>query len=271
MFLLFDIGGTHTRFTTSQDGKEIGEVTLISTFKNFEEGILRLEKFADEETKGEKIIAAAGGIAGSLDHEKTMLVGSPHIPGWTGKPLKKALEDIMNAPVFLENDAALAGLGEAVFGAGQKFQIMVYITISTGIGGARIVDKKIDKNALGFEPGQQVIDYKNEASIESIISGSALERRFNKKAYEITDEAIWEEEARILAYGLHNGIMHWSPEGIVLGGSMILKKPGIDIERVRFHLKKILKNFLELPQVTEASLGDYGGLYGALTYVQQQK
>lgn len=268
MYLLFDIGGTNTRLTISKDGKTLEEPTSVFTLKNFDEGITQFKKFVSERVSGKKITAAAGGIAGPLDREKTMLVNSPNIPDWAGKPLKKTLEDTIGAPVFLENDAALAGLGEAVFGSGQNFSIMVYITVSTGIGGARIVDKKIDRSALGFEPGQQVIDYKNGASLESIVSGSALLRRFNKKPHEITDEAVWEEEARVLAYGLNNAIVHWSPDGIVLGGSMMLKKPGIEIERVRFHLKNIFHIFPEIPQIVEAALADTGGLHGALAYLQ---
>lgn len=270
MYLLFDIGGTNTRLAISRDGKTLEEPTNIPTTKDFDGGIAQLKKFINKRAGGEKITAAAGGIAGPLDREKTMLVNSPNIPDWARKPLKKALEDAIGAPVLLENDTALAGLGEAVFGAGQNFSIMVYITISTGIGGVRIIDKKIDRNALGFEPGQQIIDYKNGASLEGIISGSALERRFNKKPYEIIDEVVWEEEARILAYGLNNVIVHWSPDGIVLGGSMILKKPGVDIHRVRFHLKNILHIFPDPSPIVEAALANFGGLHGALAYLQEQ-
>lgn len=94
-----------------------------------------------------------------------------------------------------------------------------------------------------------------------------LKKKYGKKPYEITDKKIWDETAKILAYGLNNTIVHWSPDIIVLGGSMF-KKIGIPVPRVRFHLKNILKIFPELPAVEKAELGDVGGLYGALVFLK---
>jgi len=183
----------------------------------------------------------------------------------------------LKIPVYLENDAAIVGLGEAMNGAGRGEEIIAYITVSTGIGGARIVDGKIDRNIFGFEPGHQIIDptgmlcpmCDSAGHLEGHVSGVALEARFNKKAYEITDPQIWEEEAKWLAYGLNNTAVYWSPSVIVLGGSMIIKSPGISIERVSHHLKKTLTIFPERPRLVKAELGDIGGLYGALEILKQ--
>ncbi|MBI2314469.1 ROK family protein, partial [Candidatus Daviesbacteria bacterium] len=158
MFLVFDIGGTNMRLAVSRDGKNIEEPKILKTPKDFDEGMLLFKKTALNLSDGEKIKAAAGGIAGPLDGKKEMLVNSPNLAGWVKKPLKKALEKFFGAPVFIENDAALSGLGEATYGSGQGYKIIVYITISTGVGGARIVNSHIDTNALGFEPGHQIIE-----------------------------------------------------------------------------------------------------------------
>ncbi|MFV1917705.1 MAG: ROK family protein, partial [Patescibacteria group bacterium] len=104
--------------------------------------------------------------------------------------------------------------------------------------------------------------------LEAHISGAAVEKRYGKKPYEITDDKFWDELARLLAFGLNNTIVHWSPDVVVLGGSM-MKKIGIPIDRVKFHLKKILKIFPELPEIKKAELGDLGGLHGALYYLKQ--
>ncbi len=271
MYLLIDIGKTKTRIAGSENLEKFSEPRISDTPKTFSEGISLLKRTADELCSGKKIKAAACGIGGLLDRAKTMsLNSSGNIADWFQKPLKAELEKVFNAPVFLENDCVFVSLGEAVYGAGRGYKIVAYITVSTGVGGARIVNGKIDENALGFEPGHQIINFDGQPErLESYISGMAFEKKYGKKPYEITDEKIWDETAKILAYGLNNTIVHWSPDIVVLGGSM-MKKIGIPIERARFHLKNILKIFPELPLIEKASLGDIGGLYGALTFLKKR-
>lgn len=270
MYLLFDIGGTKTRIAFSGDGRGFGEPTVVPTPGDFDEGMVLIRDVARELSCGRKISAAAGGIAGPLDRDKTKLVNSPHIPSWTGKPLKENLRDILRAPVFLENDSAMAGLGEAVYGKGKGQRIVVYMTVSTGVGGTRIVDGEIDIGALGFEPGHQIIDADGTlcpgcksipSYLERLVSGSAIEKRYRKKPAEIDEPAVWDEVACFLAYGLNNTIVHWSPDVVILGGSVM---KSISLERVRFHLRRVLKIFPEVPLIENAVLGDFGGLYGAL-------
>ncbi|MCL5023897.1 MAG: ROK family protein [Nitrospirae bacterium] len=219
------------------------------------------------------IRAAAGGIAGPIDREKTRLVNSPHISGWVQKPLQRELGKILDAPVYVENDAAMVGLGEATYGEGKGKEIVVYITVSTGIGGVRVLDGAIDRSAMGFEPGHQIIDADGTLCpecgsvpgyFEKYASGSAIELRYGGKPCEIKDPAVWEEEARFLAYGLNNTIVHWSPDILILGGSVM---QSVSIERVRFHLRTVLKIFPRPPFIAGAVLGDFGGLYGALHFL----
>lgn len=277
MYLIFDIGGTNMRLAVSRDGESFGETKVLETPQDFSEGMLLFERAALNLAGGKKLKAAAGGIAGPLDRNKEKLVNSPNISGWIGKPLKESIQKAIGAPLYLENDTAIVGLGEAIVGAGKGEAIVAYITVSTGVGGARIVDGKIDRNVYGFEPGHQIIDPAGclcpicgtSGHLEGHVSGTALEGHYHKKPYEISDPKIWEEEAKWLAYGLNNTIVHWSPHIAVLGGSMITKEPGISIERVRHHLKNILLIFPEIPRLVKAELGDTGGLHGALAFLKQ--
>lgn len=266
MFLIFDIGGTKTRLASS-DGQRVGRLKIIPTPKNFWSGIKAIRDSAHELSGGRKITAVAGGVPGPLDYAKTKILNAPNLSGWNKKPLKATLEKVLGAKVFLENDAALAGLGEAVLGAGKEKKIVAYITVSTGLGGARIVSGKIDENAFGFEPGQQIIqppDY-----LEKLVGGRSLEEKFHQKPQQIKDPKIWDKLARELAYGLNNIIVLWSPEIVILGGSMILGKPAIPLTQVRRYLGKSLKIFPKLPALTKAKLGDQAGLYGASVYLRQ--
>lgn len=275
MFILFDIGGTNMRVVFANKEKFISEPAIASTPKDFNEGIETLKNIIDNLAKGAEIEAIIGGIAGPVNKEKTMLVNSPNLPGWVGHNIKEALSSIYNVPVFLENDSALVGLGEAHFGAGKGYSIVAYLTISTGVGGARIVDGDIDRNSTGFEPGHQIIDPDNTLcpscegnDLESYVSGTSLEKRQGKKPFDIHDPEVWDEMAKFLAYGLHNTTVHWSPDIIVLGGSM-MKEVGISVDGVKKHLKEIMKIFPNIPEIKKAELKDFGGLYGSLAYLRK--
>lgn len=260
------------RLAVSNDGKTFGEPRIVRTpVDDFEEGMRQFGEIARELVAGEHIQASAGGIAGPMNRERTILVNAPHISGWNEKPLKERLEKELGAMVYLENDTALVGLGEATAGAARGYEIAVYVTISTGVGGVRIVDGMIDRSARGFEIGHQIIesgeDVHTPKRLEECISGSAFEQYYGKKPHEVTDPAVWEEAARILAYGLNNSIVHWSPDVVVLGGPMIVGNPAIPFERVKEHLKNVLTIFPELPAIKKAELGDVGGLHGALAFL----
>lgn len=274
LYLVFDIGGTKTRLAVSENGKTFRSVKIIPTPKNFSEGVKAIKKFGLELSRGNKIKAVCGGVAGALNSEKNFLVGGPNISRWIKKPLKKELKKAFRAPVFLENDAALAGLGEATYGAAKGKKIIAYITVSTGVGGARIVNNKIDANFLGFEPGHQIIDAGaclckkcKGGYLLNHISGSAIKKHFYKRPEEIFNPKIKDDLARWLAIGLNNSIVHWSPEVIVLGGSVMKIIP---LDKVKRHLKSILKIFPVIPQIKKAALKDLGGLYGALVLLKQK-
>lgn len=278
MYILFDIGGTNMRIALSRDGETFEEPKIIPTPKDFDRGMEAIKEVVAEISGGATIVAAGGGIAGTLSKDRSIFLNGPHLQGWNQKPIKKALESVLGVPVFIENDTAIVGLGEAVAGAGKGHNIVVYMTVSTGVGGVRIVNKHIDVSSVGFEPGHQIIDAGgalHESSVggrgidlEGYISGTAISERYGKKPYEIIDEKFWDEMARLLAYGLNNTIVHWSPDIVVIGGSM-MKKIGIPIDRVRAHLKGILHIYPELPLIEHSSLEDIGGLHGALYFVKQ--
>lgn len=241
------------------DGDKIIQTKIIPTPKDFEEGIAVIKSA----TKGQKITRIAGGVAGPLDKEKTMLIKSPHIGGWVGKPLKQRLTEIFEAQVLLENDTALVALGEATTGAGVGKNIVAYLGIGTGVGGARIVNGSIDQNALGFEPGHQtvVIDGNpchcgGKGHLETYVAGGYLNK----------NTADWDQVAKYLAVGLNNTIVHWSPDIVVLGGSVMQSIP---IIQVKNYLKENLIIFPQVPDIVLSKLGNEAGLHGGLTILNQ--
>lgn len=268
MYLVFDIGGTNMRIGISSNGQTIVQSKMVPSPENFEQGIQILKQAADTLSGGEKFEKIAGGIAGPLDKEKTMLVASAHLTGWVQKPIKSELEKVFGCQVHLENDAFIEGLGEAINGSGVGKNIVAYITVGTGVGGVRIVEGRIDKNALGFEPGHQItIPDGNSCTcggkghLETYVGGSYLQKIYGKKGEDITDPQIWDEISKYLSIGLTNVTVHWSPDIIILGGSV---SKSIPLEKVEGYLKQYLTVFPQAPQLAKATLGDDAGLYGAL-------
>lgn len=279
MFILFDIGGTNTRVAASEDLKTFSEPKKFKTPNNFDEGVALIVAAARGFAGDKKIDMAAGGIRGPLNKEKTELLSEDILTDWVAKPLVEKLSEELDTNVIIENDTAVVGMGEAHFGSGQGYEIVVYHTVSTGVGGVRIVEGEIDEASFGFEPGKQIIDPDHTLCpacetgiLEDIISGSALERRFKKKPYEIPqDDPVWDELAKWLSYGLKNTITYWSPDAIVLGGSMIVGDPRIFRDDIVRYTKETLGGLVPCPEIFDAELGDVGGLYGAMAIIKQRK
>jgi predicted NBD/HSP70 family sugar kinase len=270
MYLLCDIGGTYTRIALSLDGEGYKKPFIFNTPQDFGEGIESILEVFHRAADGYRIKAISVGIAGALDVEKTKILRSPNLRNWEGKPIKRLLQSAFHVPIFIENDADMAGLGEAVNGAGKYEDIVVYLTVSTGIGGTRIVNKYIDRNILGFEPGHQFIQVnakdRSTKNFEQIASGTAIKKNYKKEPKEITDPEVWNEIAFYIACGVHNTILHWSPDIVVLGGS-IMKK--VQLSLVRRYLNKIMYIFPEIPEIKPSKL-KYPGLDGALVLLNQK-
>lgn len=260
--VIFDIGGTKSRVAKIIGEGEFSEPLSAPTPKDANEGVQQLIDLARQVAAGEEIESVAGGIAGILEGD--IIVNSSNLKGWIGTNLKERVQSELGANLILENDSAVVGLGEAVYGAGQDKKIVVYVTVSTGVGGARIVGGKIDEKSYGFEPGHQIINIDSGESLEKLVSGRSFTERFGVKPYEVTDPAVWEKAAKDLAVGLHNIILHWSPDVVVLGGPMMVGDPAISISEVEAHLSQVMRIFKKLPEVRLATLKDFGGLYGAM-------
>jgi len=256
MYVLVDIGGTKTRIAETRDLVSFGTPLIVDTPKERAEIAAYVAKIVRRMAGGESIERAAVGIVSPWqvvrDHS-----------------FQKEFSSRINAPVTLENDAALVGLGEAHFGAGRGSRIFVYLTVSTGLNGARIVEGRVDPSTQGFEIGGQYLSTEGTTSLEELISGHAVEKHYGVYPKELgKDHPVWEEEARLLAYGVHNTLLHWSPDRVALGGSM-MNEIGIPIPRVEAHLRDVMRKFPSIPPLVHAELGELGGLWGSLALLRQ--
>lgn len=278
MYIIFDIGGTTTRVAASEDLQTFVHVVKFNTQTTYKDGIQALQKAITEVAADRQVTALAGGIRGSLNVDRNGIMDESILIDWVDRDITGDLSGMYAAPAYLGNDSAMAALGEAVFGAGQNEHIVAYLTISTGVGGARCVNGKLDEAMVNFEPGHQVLDRNAlhadtcNATLEDLVSGTALEKRSGQKPYEISQsDPVWDDLAKILGIGLVNIIMFWSPSVIVLGGSMIVGDPRIRREDIIRHTSHALKGFVPCPKIVDAELADEGGLYGAMVYLQQRQ
>ena len=272
-YLLFDIGGTNMRVAHARTMRTFEEPVIIATPLTVEGGMDALRGVTRAVTHGRPLRCAIGGIPdprGIADPRRL-----PRELHWTRRPLARTLERVLGVPVLLENDSALVGLGEATVGAGRGAAIVMYLTVSTGVGGARIVDGRIDRSACGFEPGHQIVvpggrrcvSCGARGHLQAYIAGPALRDIHGSDPVAIHSARAWRDAADVLARGLVNSIVHWSPEVVVLGGSVMERIP---LRRVQTSLAEHLRKFPP-PPVRRATLGSVGGLHGALALLRQYR
>lgn len=260
MYILIDIGGTNTRVACTKDKENFGEPIIFSTPPKFDDWFAIILPHIDLLRQGEHISSIIVGMAGTFSSDHTTVHVSPHLPNWNGINLKEKLGGWFNCNTYLENDCAIVGLGEAVFGSGKGYDIAVYITISTGVGGVRIVDGKVDRNTFGFEIGHQIISTDGQ-QLEYYLAGSSHEKRFGMPSKDIKDEAFWDEVNHYAGILAANTTMYWSPAVIVFGGPV---SKDIDWEKAHMVAKKFTPMYETLPVFARSSLGDLGGIYGAM-------
>jgi glucokinase len=185
-----DLGGSKILSLIAQpDGVRLGEDRRPTDAQEGPEAVLArmvasVERALANAGATRDDLAALGVCSpGPCDIEAGVIPESPNLPGWRDVPISRHLEDKLGVPAVLENDATAAALGEHVFGAGRGCRHMVYITVSTGIGGGLIIDGKLYRGASGNagEIGHITIDPEgppcgsgHRGCVEAFASGAAL-------------------------------------------------------------------------------------------------
>ncbi len=268
---LIDVGGTNTRVAV-RSGEDLFGPVLFPTSRLYVECLGTIKSQAEYLAQGRSIDRVIAGVPTLLSPEKDTPIIPSAIPDWCGRNVVRDLQDYFAArDVYLENDTALVGLGEATYGAAIGYPIVAYITVSTGTNGVRIVNRSIDHNVRGFElAGQKILVREKLETIGRIISGYAVAERHGRPPESIDAESsLWIDLAFYTAILLHTVLLYWSPHAIVLGGSMF-KSPGIRINRVRYFLNTMQEEGrLPAPPILPAALGDYGGIYGGIAFLNQ--
>lgn len=264
MNIVFDIGGTKIRFAEVK-GNEISDPIVISTPDSYIDAMAEISEIIFKISKGQKIDCIAGGIAGVLSKDGKKLLLSPNLQSWVNKPILEDLSRLSGAKVFIKNDTDMVALGEAIRGAGKNGRVVAYLTFSTGIGGSLIIDKNLMSYNFGTEPGFQIIDSQDSRSLHSV-AGTELKQEYGLLFRDIKDSETRKKIMKDVIAGIHNTIVFWSPDIVVLGGGMT---ESFVLEDIKNDLSKFKFRFPEAPEIRFAELEDFGGLYGSLEFIKK--
>lgn len=258
---LVDIGATKIRFARSDGQRIITSLvhptpsTWPVTQKLFTD--VRKQLFATH-----KINRTVIGIPGIVSLDRRKILRIPNLPQW---PIEKILPDfrrICGSAIRVENDAVLNGLGEALFGAGRGRSIVGFLTLSTGVNGIRIVNGRPDARAFPVELRHLLIRYKKKTiTLGHAISGLSLERQYKLKPEFLHTPAVWNEVSRTLAEVLVNLGLIWTPDIIVIGGSV---SKSISLAKLRLNVRSGWHHRFPAPRIVKGKLRELSGVYGAL-------
>jgi glucokinase len=299
--IAIDIGASRMRAASytyqSTEPIQYNQISTRSEGIPVEDRLVNLIESVWPEDYHVQSIAAA--CPGPMDPKNGIIISPPNIPEWRYFPLQEFLQTTFSVPVALNNDANLAAYGEWFFGSGKGFSDLIYLTISTGIGGGIILDKKlfIGPKGYGAEIGHTTIDFQGpECScgqtghLEAIASGPSIVRWVKSKlADESLKELFPEGEltAKLVSDAAENGnelalaayeragkyiglaianLLHIFNVPLIVIGGGVSRAGDILFDPIRKSVNDyiISEVYLEDLQILPAALGDDSGLMGAL-------
>jgi len=290
-----DIGGTKIAVGVVDDnGKVLSRMEAPTDPNRYSDSIELIAHMLRRTSQkaGSHLTGIGIGSTGPVDPMRGEFGDVDFLPGWRGKSPVKDLSTVFGVRVALENDGDAAALAEAGWGAGRNRSRFIYVTVGTGIGGGIILDGKLYRGVDGAHPevGHHVIDPAGPQCTcgfrgcwESLAAGPAMAAWLQHNApadyphRDITARRIFElardgdawalksveTEAFYLGLGLANLINLFTPDAIILSGS-IMKSSDLFLERVRTLIRSGCRFVpAEKTELTLASLGDDTNLIGA--------
>lgn len=239
------------------------------TNKNYDVFIGDLAKTVVElSTNG--VSACACAIPGLVDRQNGTIKRLGNLP-WQDKPIGNDISKLINnSPVVLENDAKIAGLAESSHLA-NKYNRVMYITISTGIGVSYMENGRLIEAVQDMEPGKMPLLYEGKIQQwENFASGRAMVERYGVQASDITDSKIWDEVAERISYGVGICCSMLQPEVIVFGGGAGKYSNRFD-EHINNYLAKNLHPLTKPPEaLLPAHYGNDSVVHGCYILLKQK-
>ncbi|MFC1925883.1 ROK family protein [Chloroflexota bacterium] len=280
-----------------------GSLAVISRMLSSMDGLL-----ARADLPPSSLPAVCLAVAGAIDSKGGIVTASPNLPGWRNIALREMVQEETGLETFLLNDASAAALGEHIFGIGKGIDNLLYLTVSTGIGGGIIIDGKLYTGVSGSagELGHMTIDVNgpycncgNAGCLEVLASGKAVAREAQRAIEQGAKSIILElaegetqnitartvsaaaqkgddlavtvisRAATYLGVGMVNLVNAFNPGMIIVGGGMA-KMGDMLLDPAR---KVVAERAFHLPtqevRIVPSQLGDNAAVLGAAAYVRE--
>lgn len=268
MYLAIDIGGTKTLVAVFNEKREKVEESRFETKQIYEQFIKDLNS-SIVKLSTKKFKAACVAIPGKVDRVGGMALIFGNLP-WHNAPIVEDLsKNLGEVPIFIDNDANLAGLSEAI-NVRRKYNKVLYVTFSTGIGTGYIVNCKIDPDLADSEGGHMQFWYEGKLQDwEHFASGKAIVARYGKRAADIdaSDKKIWSEIASRFAVGLVNLSAVLVPDAIIIGGGVGSHFDKF-IEPLQDYFNQELPKMIDRPTILPAQHAEEAVIYGCYEHAK---
>ncbi|MBY5406444.1 ROK family protein [Rhizobium leguminosarum] len=299
----FDLGGTQVRAALVQNGAVLQRAAMLTDVAGGPDAVMQQFKtLADKVSRGlgQSSIKSVGIAApGPLDTVSGVVDHIPTLPGWDGFALRDKLSALFDRPATVENDGVAAVYGEWKHGAGRGLEHLVYVTVSTGVGGGVVVDGRLMHGRRGMgghvghfriAPDGPICSCGAVGCFEAFAAGTALGKRARAAAEVHPQEylgrlsqttriesrhavdgaregdpqslALIREEAELLGVGF-TGLIHlYSPQKIIMGGG-VAKAFDLMSDDIHAIIRRDAMAPFKAIEVVPAALGDNCGLVGA--------
>jgi len=297
--IAIDIGGTQLRVAVyPQDGTVPIKVQRAPSL-GMEAGVFeRLTVLIDSVWPDEPVDIICAAVPGPLNPYTGIIIETPNIPAWTNYPLADLLSRKYNVPAFIGNDGNLAVLGEWLYGAGKGHHDIVYLTISTGIGGGVVCGDKLIEGFRGMAtelghitvlPDGPVCSCGARGHLEAVASGTAIAKYVSEQiaagrksslasgvlsARQISEAAAlgdglardaFARAGEFIGQATADFLHLFNPSIVIFGGGVTLSG-ALLLDPVKDSLRRHImdESYLDGLVITTAELGDDAGLLGSL-------
>lgn len=307
-FVGVDLGGTKIAAGLVREGKVVASLSTDTEADGGPHHVIgRILRLVDDLLSQHRIprhhVRGIGvGAPGPLDSRTGTVITAPNLPGWDHVPLRGIITESLGIPAAIENDANAAALAESRFGAARGAANMIFVTISTGIGGGIVVNHQLLTGATGVagEIGHMVIDVNGSrcgcggyGCWEAMASGTAIARDARNavasgepttitlmahgSADGITARTVYlaavegdrlaqrilGQASFYLGVGLTNLVNLFNPEVVVIGGGLA-KMGDVLMAPALDHVKaRAFMPAVNAVRFVPAALGDHAGVLGA--------
>ncbi len=269
MLIAIDLGGTKVQVAAADPGGRMVARELHPTPPGLDDGLALIAGLVRTIAAGRRITGVGVAIGGPIDAARGV-VSPLHQPAWRQVPLGALIATWTGAPWRIEVDTDAAALAEHHRG-GHRAGRLLYITVSTGVGGGFVIDGEVFRGAGGVHPefAHQTVPGGEEAvcacgatgCLEALICGPALRRRHGCDPAQL-DDAAWRDAGRLLGRGLRNAATLLAPEVVSLGGGVVSGAGERLLAPAREELTRGLR-LVPAPRLVASPLGYDSALHGA--------